>query len=195
VLKNFSLRAQRRKDILLDKKEFSPSTQRRKVCKNMKFIWSIHMSLQNKRYSWTLRALKKTLRLCVLCEIIYINSPVAFLFVTVMQEQVSLLKKISQRAQRRKVCKNMKFIWSIHMFLQNKRYSWTLRALKKTLRLCVLCEIIYINSSVAFLFVTVMQEQVSLLKKISQRAQRRKVCKNMKFIWSIHMSLQNKRYS
>ena len=32
------------------------------------------------------------------------------------------------------------------------------------MRLCVLCEIIYINSSVACLFVTVMQEQVSLGK-------------------------------
>jgi hypothetical protein len=72
-------------------------------------------------------------------------------------------KNFSQRAQRRKDIKEYEASKkSLRLYPENKSYSKTLRVLKKALRLCVLCVIIYINSSVACLFVTVMQEQVSL---------------------------------
>jgi len=77
-----------------------------------------------------------------------------------MQEKYLGQKKISQRAQRRKDIKEFEVYQKTdYSVFRKKRYSKTLCALKKTLRLCVLGEIFYINYSVTCLFDATMPEK------------------------------------
>jgi hypothetical protein len=60
-----------------------------------------------------------------------------------MQEQVSLEKRISRKERKdAKILKEYEASKkSLRLYPENKSYSKTLCALKKTLRLCALCEI------------------------------------------------------
>ena len=58
------------------------------------------MSPQNNGYSKKLCILKKALRLCVLCEIIYINSSVISEFVAAVLKLVYWIRKISRKERK-----------------------------------------------------------------------------------------------
>ncbi len=60
-----------------------------------------------------------------------------------MPEKISWTKKISQRTQRRKDIKEYEvYKKTDYSVFRKKRYSQTLRVLKKTLRLCVIFDIL-----------------------------------------------------
>ena len=104
--------------------------------------------------------------------------------------KISWTKKFSQRALRRKDIKEFEVYQKTdYSVFRKKRFLNSLRT-KKTLRLCVLC--------VRFITATALElaycwNKYLGSKKISQRALRRKVCKNIKSIKRLIILFPEKR--